>query len=73
MADLKLTLEEAHVMRGLISNGHDHCVPRNPREGAAMDMLTVRGWLEHVRDHFRLTTAGRAVTLRDLRDNLTSD
>lgn len=63
-----LTPEEAHVMRRFISSGHDHCVPHVHAPAEVLAKLVERGWMENpYGDVHRLTEAGKAVTLRDLR------
>lgn len=68
-----LSLSEAHVMRKLMSNGHDHCTVCNVYPEPVLQRLCNRGWMEPYGPHYRLTTVGKGITLRDLRAMLTPD
>lgn len=66
MADL--THDESHIMRKMISNEWDHCCACAQFPEPVLRKLCERGWMEY-KGHsvYRLTVAGKGITLRDLR------
>lgn len=67
MADLSSSAK--HVMRKVISNERqDDFYPCNHREQDAINELMKRGLVERLGEYtYKLTIAGREITLRDLR------
>jgi hypothetical protein len=69
----ELTLPEQHVLRKLRSLGHENCVPCAQYPEPVLKSLAEKGFMDPINkieggvSCYRLTIAGREVTLRYLR------
>ena len=62
-----LSFYERHILRKLVSKGHDQCIACGHYPETFLNGLCEKGLMEKAGDHYRLTPSGREIKLTDLR------